>query len=50
MSHPKVKLFDAPLMEISASYIRRCIKAQQSIQYLVTEAVYNYISASNLYR
>ncbi|MFK8101258.1 MAG: nicotinate (nicotinamide) nucleotide adenylyltransferase [Saprospiraceae bacterium] len=50
VDHPSVQLFDAPLMEISASYIRKCIKAQHDIQYLVTEPVYDYINASNLYR
>ncbi len=50
VDHPSVQLFDAPLMEISASYIRKCIKARHSIQYLVTEPVYDYINASNLYR
>ena len=48
--HPKVSFFDAPLMEISASYIRKCIKEGRSIKYLVTEPVYDYLNGSSLYK
>ncbi len=48
--HPKIQLFEAPLMQISASYIRRCIQSGRSIQYLVPEKVYEYLSSSSLYR
>lgn len=48
--HPSVSLFSAPLMQISASYIRKCIAAGQSIEYLVTPPVFEYISGSSLYR
>ncbi len=48
--HPSVQLFQAPLMQISASYIRKCIKNGHSIQYLVPESVYEYLSSSGLYR
>ncbi len=47
--HPKIHLVEAPLMQISASYIRRCIQEGHSIQYLVPEAVYEYLLNSNLY-
>ncbi|MEN0005423.1 MAG: nicotinate (nicotinamide) nucleotide adenylyltransferase [Bacteroidota bacterium] len=49
-NHPSVQLFEAPLMQISATYIRKCIQAGQSIQYLVPEAVHDYLQNSNLYR
>jgi len=49
-THPSVKLFEAPLMQISASYIRKCIQQGHSIQYLVPEPVYEYLSSSSLYR
>jgi len=48
--HPHVRLFEAPRMDISATYIRRCIQAGRSIEYLVTEPVYEYLSNSGLYR
>ena len=48
--HPKVKIFDAPLMEISAQYIRKSIKEGKSVQYLVPDAVFQYLEGSSLYR
>ncbi len=48
--HPKIKIMEVPLMQISASYIRRCIQQNQSIQYLVPDAVFEYINNNALYR
>ncbi len=48
--HDRVHSFDAPLMQISASYIRRCINEGHSIQYLVTDGVYDYLDQSGLYK
>jgi len=48
-NHPKVQYFEAPLMSISASYIRKCIQAGHSIRYLVSEPVFKYLSESRLY-
>ena len=48
--HPSIKLFDAPLMQISASYIRKCVQQGHSIQYLVPDPVFEYLSTSNLYQ
>lgn len=48
--HESVKIFAAPLMQISASYIRKCLQAGQSVQYLVPEAVFEYLESSALYR
>lgn len=48
--HPSIQHFDAPLMEISASYIRKCIQEGQSVQYLVTEEVFEYLESSGLYK
>lgn len=49
-NHPNVQLFDAPQMHISASYIRRCLKDGKSVQYLVPDAVFEYLEKSGLYR
>ncbi len=49
-SHASVKSFEAPLMQISASYIRKCIKAGQSVQYLVPPEVHEYLLSSSLYK
>jgi nicotinate-nucleotide adenylyltransferase len=49
-THQNIRLFDAPLMQISASYIRSCLKDGKSVQYLVPEPVYNYLESSNIYK
>ena len=41
---------EAPLLDISASYIRKCIREEKSIRYLVPDAVYDYIEGSNMYK
>ncbi|MEP7266842.1 MAG: nicotinate (nicotinamide) nucleotide adenylyltransferase [Saprospiraceae bacterium] len=48
--HPHVKHFEAPLLDISASYIRDAIKKGTSVQYLVPEPVYEYLSGSSMYK
>lgn len=48
-SHPSVKVFDAPLMQISSSYIRRCLAEGHSIRYLVPADVYEDLQRSGLY-
>jgi nicotinate-nucleotide adenylyltransferase len=49
-THPRVQLFDAPLMEISATYIRKCLTEGKSIQYLVTDPVLKYLMDSRMYQ
>jgi nicotinate-nucleotide adenylyltransferase len=49
-THPRVKWIEAPLMEISATYIRNAIKEGKSIRYMLPEAVYKYISEMNFYK
>lgn len=48
--HPNINLLEAPLLDISASYIRGLIKENKSIQYLVTDKVYEYLSNSTMYK
>ncbi|MEN0045572.1 MAG: nicotinate (nicotinamide) nucleotide adenylyltransferase [Bacteroidota bacterium] len=48
-AHSSVKIFDAPLMQISASYIRKCLKTGKSVEYLVSEAVFEELERSGLY-
>jgi nicotinate-nucleotide adenylyltransferase len=48
--HAQVKMVEAPLLDISATYIRSCIKNNKSIRYLVPEAVENMIRSKNFYR
>lgn len=49
-THPAIKIYEAPLMQISASYIRKCIREGNSIQYLVTQPVFEYINSSSLFK
>lgn len=50
VDHPHVKIVEAPMLAISSSYIRNQIKKGSSIQYLVTEPVFEYIDGSSMYR
>jgi nicotinate-nucleotide adenylyltransferase len=49
-AHPRIHFFDAPMMDISATYIRNCIKNNHSVQYLLPNVVFDYIEGSNLYK
>ena len=45
-----IKLINAPLMEISSSFVRDAIKNNKDIRYFLSEEVYNYINKMNLYK
>lgn len=47
--HSSIELFEAPLLEISASYIRAQSKEGKSIRYLVPDAVYKYLEETRMY-
>jgi len=47
--HSSIKMVDAPLIEISATYIRGLIKQEKSIRYLVSEKVEELILARKYY-
>ncbi len=48
--HPHVKLIEAPLLDISATYIRNSIKNNKSIRYLVPEPVEQLIRLKHFYQ
>ncbi|MEM6802990.1 MAG: nicotinate (nicotinamide) nucleotide adenylyltransferase [Bacteroidota bacterium] len=48
-NHEHVQLFEAPLLNISATYIRQQLQTGGSIRYLVPDAVSEYIERGNLY-
>ncbi|HRJ28754.1 MAG TPA: nicotinate (nicotinamide) nucleotide adenylyltransferase [Cyclobacteriaceae bacterium] len=48
--HPNVKLVEAPMMDISATFIRNCIRKNQSVRYLVPDAVEAIIRAKKFYQ
>ena len=47
--HPHIKLFDAPNMEISSSFIRKGIKDKKNMQFWMPQKVYNYILEMHFY-
>ena len=48
--HANVKMVEAPLLDISATYIRQCIKNNKSVRYLVPEPVEQMIRLGNFYK
>jgi len=48
--HKNVIITDSPMMQISSTFIRNNIQKGQSIQYLVTDPVRQYIDEMNFYR
>lgn len=48
-SHPNVKFVDVPMLDISATFIRNCIRKNQSVRYLVPDAVEEMIRARGFY-
>ncbi|MDY0101665.1 MAG: nicotinate (nicotinamide) nucleotide adenylyltransferase [Lentimicrobium sp.] len=50
LSHPAVKLVDAPRVEISASFIRNAIKDGKSMRYFLPEKVWETIDKMGFYR
>lgn len=49
-NHPNVSFFKAPLLDISATYIRETIRSEKSIRYLVPEAVREYLEEVRAYQ
>lgn len=48
-SHPQVRMVPAPMMEISATYIRQAVKDRKSIRYLVPDPVVDIIDKKGFY-
>ena len=46
--HSSIRILEAPLLDISASFIRKLIKEGKSIQYLVNDSVYAYLQELSL--
>ena len=47
--HPNVKMVDAPMLDISATFIRNCVRKQQSVRYLVPDSVEEMIRTRGFY-
>jgi nicotinate-nucleotide adenylyltransferase len=49
IDHPNVRFVEAPLMDISATFIRQTIKSGHSVKYLLPQAVADYIKDKKLF-
>lgn len=49
-NHPKVKFIEAPLMEITSTFIRNAIKSKKDVRFMMPEKVADYIDEMNFYR
>jgi len=49
-THPNVTMVDAPTLDISATFIRNCIRKKQSVRYLVPDAVEEMIRVKGFYQ
>jgi nicotinate-nucleotide adenylyltransferase len=49
LNHPKIKKTEAPLIELSSSFIRETIKQGKDPRYFLPEKVYEYIMANKYY-
>jgi len=48
-THPSVTITMTPLMELSATFIRKSLAEKKNVQYFVPETVLNFIESKNLY-
>jgi nicotinate-nucleotide adenylyltransferase len=49
-NNPNVKLTEAPLMELSSTFIRKAIKEKKDVRFFLHPAVWEYIDEMNFYR
>ncbi len=50
LKHPKFQFVDAPIMEISSTFIRNAIKENKNIRPLLPEKVWEYLDGSSMYK
>jgi nicotinate-nucleotide adenylyltransferase len=48
--HPGIKTIDAPLLDISATFVRKAVQDGHSVKYLLPDAVEEYILDRKLYQ
>jgi nicotinate-nucleotide adenylyltransferase len=49
-NHPKIKLEQTPLINITSTQIREAIKRGKDVRYMVTEPVYRYLEEMKFYK
>ncbi|MCC7232190.1 MAG: nicotinate-nucleotide adenylyltransferase [Bacteroidia bacterium] len=50
LHHPSVKVVNAPLMEISSTFIRESIRKKKDVRFMMPESVWNYIEEMHFYK
>lgn len=50
IKHNAIKKFDAPIIEISSSFIRKSLKIGKSIRYYLPEKLHEYITTEQFYK
>jgi nicotinate-nucleotide adenylyltransferase len=48
-NHPNVQMVEAPVMKISASFIRNAIKNKKDVRYLLSDKVWAYVEEMHFY-
>lgn len=49
LHHPRVKVINAPLVELSASFIRESIRNKKDVRYMLPESVWDYVEEMHFY-
>ena len=49
-NHPNIKITDAPLMNISSSFIRNAIRNKKNVSHFMPESVARYVQEMNFYK
>ncbi|MFM7217065.1 MAG: nicotinate (nicotinamide) nucleotide adenylyltransferase [Bacteroidota bacterium] len=49
LHHPKVKVVNAPIMEISATFIREAIRNNKDVRYMLPDVVWKYMKEMHFY-
>jgi nicotinate-nucleotide adenylyltransferase len=50
VNHKHVQVVEAPLMQISSSFIRKSIKEGKSVEYILSDRVFKYLSEMHFYQ
>jgi len=50
MTHEHIKLINAPMFEISSTFIRKAVQEGRDLRYFVPERVWEYLDKMNFYR
>ena len=48
--HPSVTILKTPILEISSTFIRQCVKEGRDVRHFMPELAFNYLKDNNLYR